>query len=250
MKKGACPVLLFPEENFSTAGGAVAILTTGMKKKLTVAALLLAMTLSATAQEWSIGVHSGAFVFGDFVERRTRPSTGGGSSGTNIVTLSAATRAGLSIDLERELAERWALRLEGTFTRSPLAVKSEDDDEFALDAGEVDIATFTVPLVFRINPRGSFRFHLMAGPAYAVYRITGTPNASGITPLDLTRNEWGLLAGGGVAWWTSDRFAIEGNFSDVVTSSPFDREDFPPGPGWSIEEPHNVHTTAGVRWRF
>jgi hypothetical protein len=53
-----------------------------------------------------------------------------------------------------------------------------------------------------------------------------------------------------VAWWVSDRFAVEGNISDIVTSSPFDREDFPDVPGFDIPRPHNVHTTVGVRWRF
>lgn len=222
-----------------------------MKKKLTIAAALLAITLPAAAQDWSIGVHSGPFVFGDFVERRLRPSTGQGPTGTSTLTLSAATRAGLTIDLERDLAERWAVRVEGTFTRAPLAVKDQsDDDEFALDAGEVDVATFTLPVIFRINPRGAFRAHVMGGPAYAIYRITGRPNASGITVLDMTRGEFGLMAGGGIAWWTSDRFAVEGNFSDVVTTSPFERGDFPDTPGWSIPKPHNVHTTVGVRWRF
>lgn len=222
-----------------------------MQKKLTIALFLLAAALPATAQKWSIGVHSGPFVFGDFVERRLRPGTGQGPTGTVIMTLSAATRPGLAVDLERELAPRWALRLEGAFTRAPLAVKEEGtDDEFTFDAGEADVATFVLPLVFRINPRGSFRFHLMGGPAYAVYRISGRPNASGITPLDVTRTEWGLGAGGGVAWYASEHFAVEGNLADIVTSSPFDREDFPPGTGWSIPRPHNVHTTVGVRWRF
>lgn len=223
-----------------------------MQKKLTIALFLLAATFPAAAQKWSLGVHSGPFVFGDFVERRVRPASGEGPTGTVTMSLSAATRAGLAVDLERELAPRWALRFEGAFTRAPLAVKEEGtgDDEFTFDAGEADVVTLLVPIVFRINPRGSFRFHLMGGPAYAVYRITGRPNASGIVPLDVTRSEWGLGAGGGIAWWVSDRFAVEGNLSDIVTTSPFERDDFPAGPGWSIPKPHNVHTTVGVRWRF
>lgn len=204
-----------------------------------------------TAQQWSIGVHSGAYIFGDFVERSLRPTTGGGPSEPIVMVLTAGTRPGLAVDLERELAPRWAVRLEGTFTRSPMAVSERgDDDEVEVEAGELDVATFTAPLVFRINPRGAFRFHLMGGPAYAIYRISGRPNASGITPIDDTRTEWGYIAGGGVAWWLSDRFAVEGNFSDVSTSSPFDREDFPSAPGFRIPRPHNVHTTVGVRYRF
>ena len=221
-----------------------------MRRHLPFLAILLAFTLSGSAQNWSVGVHSGPFVFGDFVERRVRPASGGSPAGTVTMTLSAATRAGLAVDLERSFAERWALRLEGTFTRAPLSVEEDGGEGVALDAGEVDVSTFMLPLVFRINPRGSFRVHLMGGPAYAMYRIRGTPNVSGITPIDKTTGEFGLAAGGGVAWWWSDRFAVEGNISDVVTGSPFDRDDFPDSPGWSIPRPHNVHTTVGLRYRF
>lgn len=90
----------------------------------------------------------------------------------------------------------------------------------------------------------------MGGPAYALYRVEGRQNVSGITPVDKSSGELGLMAGGGVAWWVSDRFAVEGNITDVVTSSPFDREDFPSSPGWRLERPHNVHTTVGLRYRF
>jgi opacity protein-like surface antigen len=222
-----------------------------MLTRLAFLAALLVSALPARPQDWSLGVHSGPFVFGDFVERRIRPVTGGSDSPSTTVTLSAATRAGLAIDLERRLADRWALRLEGTFSRAPLAVEDESgDDGISLDAGEADVSTFMLPLVFRINPRGAFRLHLMGGPAYALYRVRGRPNASGITTLDQTTGRFGLAVGGGVAWWTSDRFAVEGNISDVVTSSPFDRDDFPATGGWSIPRPHNVHTTVGVRWRF
>jgi opacity protein-like surface antigen len=250
VKEISCARRPFSEESFSTAGGGVAILTFRMRRYLPLLAVVLASSLSATAQNWSLGVHSGPFVFGDFVERRVRPAASGEATGTVTMTLSAATRAGLAVDLERELAPRWALRLEGTFTNAPLAVKEDGDEGVALDAGEVDVSTFTLPLVFRVNPRGALRFHLMGGPAYALYRVRGTPNVSGITPLDETSGRFGLAVGGGAAWWVRERFAVEGNLSDVVTSSPFDREDFPSGSGWSIPRPHNVHTTLGARWRF
>jgi hypothetical protein len=58
------------------------------------------------------------------------------------------------------------------------------------------------------------------------------------------------MAGAGLAWWTSDRFAIEANISDIVTSSPFSRDDFPDVPGFHIPRPHNVHTTVGGRWKW
>lgn len=222
-------------------------------KKLLPALLFSALTaFPIYAQEWSVGVRTGAFVFGDFVERRLR--AGNEEPGeVHLVVLSAATRPGLAVDLERALSDRWAVRAQGTFTRSPLSIQGDDDndDGFELDAGELDVATFAVPIVFRINTGGSFRFHLMAGPAYAAYRIEAPENAPNTVPVfEGTRSAWGAMAGAGVAWMLSDRFAVEGAISDVVTSSPFDREDFADVPGIDILRPHNVHTTVGLRWRF
>ena len=222
-----------------------------MKKKLTTAAALLFFALPLTAQNWSIGVHTGPFVFGDFVERQLRPSTGGQpGEGTVKLSLSAATRAGLAVDVQRDFSERWGVRLEGAFTRAPLSLKEDDDDGFVFDAGEVDVTTVMLPLVFRINPKGSFRFHLMGGPAYAMYRFEPVESDAGISVLSRTEHEWGIALGGGAGWWISDRFGVEGTLTDIVTTSPFDRSDFPDVPGYSIPKPHNVHTTVGVRWRF
>ena len=61
---------------------------------------------------------------------------------------------------------------------------------------------------------------------------------------------WGVSVGGGVGWWLSDRFAIEGEITDVATKSPFESEDFPAAQRVQIERPHNIHTTAGIRYRF
>src|SRR5687768_13392041 len=97
-------------ETFSTHGGAVANLTIGMTKNLALAAVLLATTVPATAQNWSIGAGSGAFVFGDFVERRLRPGTGTGPAGVVTMVLTAKTRPGLAVDIQREFAPRWAVR--------------------------------------------------------------------------------------------------------------------------------------------
>jgi hypothetical protein len=105
-----------------------------------------------------------------------------------------------------------------------------------------------LPLVFRINRNGAFRFHVMGGPAMAVYRSEG-PAASDPVFED-TQNEWGVAFGGGVGWWLSDRFAIEGNLTDIITTSPFDEDDFPSSVNVEIPRPHNVHTTIGVRWAF
>lgn len=52
------------------------------------------------------------------------------------------------------------------------------------------------------------------------------------------------------ALWVSERFAVEGTLTDIVTTSPFERSDFPDVPGYTIPKPHNVHTTVGVRWKF
>ncbi|HYH06282.1 MAG TPA: hypothetical protein VEK11_04390 [Thermoanaerobaculia bacterium] len=223
-----------------------------MKKFLTIAAFLLSATLPLAAQEWSLGVHSGAFVFGDFVERRMRVGTPGGPTSTSSLILSASTRPGLTIDLERTLTHRFSFRVEGTFTRAPLAVEQRSSgNPVEIDAGELDVTTLSLPLVFHINRGGAFRFHLHGGPALALYRADPVENVDGAEPVfSGMQSEYGVIFGGGVAWWLSDRFAIEGNVSDIITTSPFDREDFPDAPGIQIERPQNGHATVGVRWRF
>ena len=223
-----------------------------MKKKLTMAAVLL-VTLPLSAQSWSIGAGTGAFVFGDFVERKMR---GPGSPDQPAVTitskLTAATRAGLAVDIQRELADRWAIRVEGAFTHSPLTI--EDDgggSPFAVSAGDLDVTTFMTPLLFRINRNGALRFHVLFGPAYATYHASVTQNAdASIRVFEGSRSEWGGAAGFGAAWHLSDRFAFEGEITDIVTASPFHRDDFPDTPGLKIPKPHNVHTKVGVRYRF
>lgn len=220
-----------------------------MKKKLTIVAALFAITLPLSAQNWSVGVHSGAFVFGDFVERKVRPSVGGVPGDTVTMSLSAATRPGLAIDIQHDFSRRWGVRLEGTFANAPLQIKEEGEDALTFDAGELDVVTVMLPIVFRINSGGSFRFHIMGGPAYAMYEFQ--PEAAGAIPVaSRTQSEWGFAAGGGVGWWISDRFAIEGTITDINTTSPFERSDFPDVPGYSVPRPHNVHTTVGIRWKF
>lgn len=222
-----------------------------MKKLLPALLLLLLTTTSAAAQNWSLGVRTGAFVFGDFVERTLRAgNTTPGDKQT--VTLSAGTEPGLAVDLEKSFNDRWAIRAAGTFTRAPLAIKGESEDEtFELDAGDVDVATFSVPLVFRINKNGNLRFHVLAGPAYAAYRTHTQNNAFNEVPVfEGTRGEWGLTAGAGLTWRWSDRFGLEAGIADTVTGSPFKRSDFPDVPGIDLKRPHNVHTTVGIRWMF
>ncbi len=219
------------------------------QKKLTMAAALLFLALPLNAQDWSIGVATGPFVFGDFVERTLRPINEEGAEEPITLTLSAATRAGAAVDIERSLGERWAVRLEGTFTRAPLSIKQGEDDGVDIDSGEIDVATFTLPIVFRINPRGSFRFHVLGGPALATYETRGRSSTS--LPISgQTRNEWGVSFGVGGGWWMSDRFAIEGGITDIITTSPFEEMDDLEVPGIDVKKPHNVHTTIGVRWRL
>lgn len=221
--------------------------------KKTLLALAVAATLSTPlrAQNWSLGVATGPFVFGDFVRRTLTTSTETGT-GSQTTKLSASTRAGLSVDIERSFSERFAVRAEGTFTRAPLAIKGSSGNGVSLDAGDLNVGTFMLPLVFRINPNGTFRFHLLGGPAYAAYRITRQQNASSsISEFVGTRSRWGVAGGGGVAWQWSKRFGVEGQIVDISTSSPFERDDFPRGFG-KVEIPrtHNVHTTIGLRVKF
>jgi len=222
-----------------------------MMKKLAFLALALALTLPLSAQDWSVGVGTGPFVFGDFVERTVRVGTGEGPSGEQTIILTAGTRAGLALDLERRLSDRWAIRAEGTFTNAPLRSEQEGESGGSeLDAGDLDVATFMVPIVFRINGNGAFRFHIMAGPAYAIYRGNAPDGANARPAFEDTQSRWGVAAGAGVGWWIRDRFAIEGNITDITTSSPFSEDDFPPIARVDIQRPHNVHTTVGVRWTF
>jgi len=222
-----------------------------MLKNLTFAALLLAISLPATAQNWSFGAATGPFVFGDFVERKLR-LTNGEDNEPVTMTLSAATRAGLALDLERSLGDRWAVRVEGTFTRAPFTAKQSGGpgDGTEISEGKLSVSTFMLPVVFRINPHGAFRVHLMAGPAVAIYRADAPKSAGASPAFEGTQGEWGGAFGGGIGWWVSDRFAIEGNLTDIVTTSPFDRDSFPDVPGITIRNPHNVHTTVGLRWKF
>jgi len=220
-----------------------------LKRLLSILPLALFCTHPLLAQDWSLGIGTGPFVFGHFAERKIRLGTEGGSSVTTITT-AAATRAGLSVDLERVLTPALSVRFGGTFTEAPVTVRSlRGDNSISLDAGKVEVGTFALPLIWNINRSGALRFHLGAGPAYALYHIR---RPAGGSPLfDGTRPRWGAIGQAGMAWQWSRRFAVEGAISDVVTSSPLDRDDFPAtSVGLDIPRPHNVHTTVGVRYRF
>lgn len=216
---------------------------------LLVAGLFLSLPLRGS--DWSVAGGSGAFVFGKFVERTLRGTAGGGPISISKVELSARSRPGLSVDLERNLGDRFAVRLEGTFTHAPLTVRSERGSGVALDAGSIDATTVAAPLVIRLNPRGTFRVNLMGGPAFGMYHIRRhvTPG-SAIAPFEGTRSRSGATFGGGVEWWFSKRFAAEGRVSEIVTGSPFRKSDFAAPDSISIPRSRHTHTTVGVRLRF
>ncbi|HEX6176754.1 MAG TPA: hypothetical protein VF057_00235 [Thermoanaerobaculia bacterium] len=215
-------------------------------------AVLFFAAAPVLAQDWSIGAGAGPFIFGHFVERTTRVATGEGSA-TQTVTLSAATRAGVTVDIERSFNDRFAMRLEGTFTRSPLAVKGTDRDDatVAVPAGDIDVVTLALPLIVRINPRGTFRFHIMGGPAAASYSIETRENAAESIPIFRgSRQEYGALLGAGVGWYFTEYFALEGNISDINTSSPFRRDEIGGLGTVEIRRPNHLHTSVGIRYRF
>lgn len=218
------------------------------------ALLLSLLALAPTelaAQKWSVGAGAGPFVFGDFANRTLRLATED-ETAEHTITLTAATRPGLVVGIEREFGERWALRAQGTFTRAPLEVQIEDEDGVELESGDMDVATLAFPIVYRVNPRGSFRFILFTGPAHAAYQLKD--QIAGVRDVPLftgTRSTWGVIAGGGVAWHLSNRIAIEALIDDTVTSSPFRRSDLSgSASGLEIPRTHNVHTSAGLRYRF
>jgi opacity protein-like surface antigen len=214
---------------------------------------LLAVPLAA--QNWSLGVASGPFLFGKFAERS---QLAGNVDDRTILTttLSAATRAGLEVDLERRLNDYFAVRAQASFTDAPLAVKSKSGGTSSgvpLDAGRIRVTTFVVPVVVQINPHGAFRFHILGGPAYASYDIRRTVAQSSSSALfSGSRGRFGGAAGAGVAWWWSGRFAVEGQILDIVTSSPLDESEFTTtlSRNVHIPKPQNVHTTIGIRYRF
>ncbi|HKO00506.1 MAG TPA: hypothetical protein VJ032_02365 [Thermoanaerobaculia bacterium] len=219
-----------------------------MRKTLHPALIALLLSSPLAAQSWSIGAGTGPFIFGDFYHRTGRFLTETGSADARI-TLSAATRAGATVDVEHDLTGPFAVRAQATFTHAPLSLKTGNGNGISLQTATLDATTFALPLICRINRNGAFRFHLAAGPAYAIYDIQPKPGASGA--LTGSRGRWGFIGGGGVTWWLGRRFGVSGELADIVTSSPFKRSEFPSTTrNLELPKPHNVHTTAGVRYRF
>ncbi len=226
-----------------------------MTKRLILPLLLLCCSLAsgpAVAEDWSIAIGSGPFLFGKFGEKTQIAGTPDSTS--NIKTsLSAATRAGGFVDIEHGFSDRFAVRLEGSFTRSPLLVRTGSGQSgVELGTGDISVTSIILPLVFRVNPRGAIRFHVMGGPAFASYNLRRTASAQNSNFLfEGARGRYGISGGAGVAWWLGPHIAVEGQITDIVTSSPITREEFTVATrGVSIPRPQNVHTTVALRYRF
>ena|SRR5207245_2516147 len=215
-------------------------------------AAFAAVSSAARAKSWSVGGGIGPFIFGHFVER-TASIRNETSTATTTSRLSAETRAGAAADIERNLNEWLALRLEATWIRSPLRIKSKTGDQGAtIDAGHLNLTTLVLPIVIRLNPRGAFRFHVMGGPAYAFYNVHARTSGGSTLPLfEGTRARWGGAGAVGVGWWWRSDFAVEWQAQEIITSSPFRIEDFAPtSQGIHIPRPRNGHATIGIRYRF
>src|SRR5207253_9832908 len=110
------------------AGAQVATSSAVMWKALRFAALITAaITAPLHAQSWSFGAATGPFIFGKFYQR-TSSITNGDTMGKTRTTLSAETRAGGSLDIGHDLNSWLGVRLEGTWTRAPLRLKSVSGD--------------------------------------------------------------------------------------------------------------------------
>ncbi len=168
-----------------------------MMKKLPFLAFVLLSTFPLAAQNWSVGVGAGPFVFGDFLERRVRIGTGEGTTGVTTLVLSPLRGRGRWSIWSAAINDRWAVRLEGSFTNAPLRLEQSgaNGNGSDLDSGDLDVSTFVLPVVFRINRSGAFRFHVMAGPALALYRGDAPGGVSSQPLFEGTQNQWGLAYG-------------------------------------------------------
>jgi opacity protein-like surface antigen len=217
------------------------------------AVFILAIMLSAStlrAQDWAVGIGTGPFVFGDLASRTATISNGESTVKTESI-LSADTRVGVVGDVERFFNDRLSARLEGTFTRSPLSVKSRsgDSNTVRLNVGDLNVSTYALSLVYRFNRTGTFRPYVMAGPAYVLYDISRDDSTGAIPVFEGARGRWAVNAGGGLEWWLSRNLAVRGELADIYSESPLEQSDFPTGKV-TTERPHHVHTSIGATWRF
>jgi hypothetical protein len=223
-----------------------------MQKTFLALAVAAVSSTTVHGEAWSLGATTGPFIFGHFVERTQTVNTETGSATTKS-RLSAATRAGAALDLERDLNDWLAIRLEGTWTRAPLRIKSKSGNQgVTIDAGHLNLTTFVFPLVVHFNRRAALRFHVMGGPAYALYDVRRRTGGGTTLPLfEGTRARWGGAGAVGAGWWWNSRFGVEWQAQEIVTASPFRVSDVAASPrGIHIPKPRNGHTTIGIRYRF
>ena len=225
-----------------------------MRILLFVFALMLSPAL-AGAGEWTVGASAGPFFSGRFAESQV--TIVNGESTVRISrSLTAKTRAGLLLDVERRFNDRVSFRFEAGINEAPLSISTDDDDTpddgTSLEAGEMRVMTFSIPLVFRFNRAGSLRPYILAGPAYSLYDFEPNQSTGSVPIFDGTRGRLGATAGAGLDWWLSDRLAIFAQTSDIYTRAPLNADDFegPRPRSYSIENPHNVRTSVGLRYSF
>jgi hypothetical protein len=220
-------------------------------KKVLLPLVFATVALPSHAQSWSVGAGTGPFIFGRFVDRNLNLGTELGSA-KNTLTVSAAPRPGVVLGVERDLNGWLALRLDGSFTHSKLRVRGRGaSNGVNLDAGTINVTTLALPLAINFNRHGAFRFSIFGGPARALYDIHRRAASGQNETFAGSRRRWGGEGGADVDWWLGPRFAIEGEISDTITSSPFKRSDYAPNTvGVQIPKPQNVHTTVGIRYRF
>ena len=229
-----------------------------MRRLVLLSLAIVLLTTGIHADDWAVGVSTGPFVFGNFAES-TRVISNEEQTVEITSTLSAATRAGARVELERFFNQQFSARLEATFTDTELSVKSETDDDpdsdgVTLDVGELSVTTIEIPIAWRINRSDRFRVQVFIGPAVAMYDLDPQIAVGGVAvPLfEGSRTRWGGVAGAGVEWFWGEKWAARATISDLVTSSPLERSDFGPRPVRRLDIPktHNVHTAFGVLRRF
>lgn len=229
-------------------------LLAAVRTLLSAFALMLVPAL-ATGAEWSVGASAGPFFFGRFAESQV--TIVNGESTVRISrSLTAKTRAGLLFDVERIFNDRVSIRFEAGINEAPLSISTDDDDTpddgTSLEVGEMQVTTFAVPFVFRLNHAGTFRPYILAGVAYALYDFQPEESTRSLPLFEGTRGRLGVTVGAGLDWWLTRRLAIFGQTSDIYTKAPLSDDDFsgPRPRSYSIENPHNVHTTLGLRYSF
>jgi opacity protein-like surface antigen len=221
----------------------------------TSALLFLLLASPALAGDWNLAVGTGPFVFGNFAEKKSTLSNGEQTI-TVHSSISAATRAGVSAEVERAYNQRFSTRLGATFTRSPISVKSKSssDDPSSegvnLDVGDLNVATIAVTALMRFNRGGSFRPYIAAGPSYALYNMEEGDNDT--PPLFTgTRGRFGAVAGVGLEWWWKENIGVRAELSDIYTQRLLKRSDFSGTPqSLELERPHNVHTVFSLVYAF